>query len=72
MTKPKSPLTRSEETLEELLDIVANAREELIAVERRLEQLRGYIAEAEKQKNGPREPRIKNRKNGLSAYFSSG
>jgi hypothetical protein len=56
MAKPKSPLTRSEETLEELLDIVANAREELVAVERRLEQLRGDIGEAQKHKNGPRKP----------------
>ena len=40
------------ETLEELLDIVANVREELVAVERRLEALRADIAKSEKRKNG--------------------
>jgi hypothetical protein len=50
MAKPK-PITRSEETLEELLDIVANAREELVSVERRLEQLRRNIAKSRTQKN---------------------
>jgi hypothetical protein len=53
MAKPK-PLTRSEETLEELLDIVANAREELVSVERRLEQLRRNIAKSRTQKNRSR------------------
>ena len=33
MAEPKPPLTRSEETLEEVLDIGANTREELVAVE---------------------------------------
>jgi hypothetical protein len=51
MAKPKPPLTRSEETLEELLDIVANAREDLVAVETRFENLRTDIANSEKRRN---------------------
>jgi hypothetical protein len=54
MAKTKPPLARSEETLEELLDIVANAREELVAVERRLEQLRADIETSQKRKDGSR------------------
>jgi hypothetical protein len=54
MAKTKPPLTRSEETLEELLDIVAIAREELVAVERRLEQLRADIETSQKRKDGSR------------------
>jgi hypothetical protein len=56
MAKPKLPPNSHEETLDELLDIVANAREELVAVERRLEQLRADIAKSQKQKDGPRKP----------------
>jgi hypothetical protein len=41
-----------EEMLEELLDIVANAREELVAVERRLEQQQADIAKSERRR-GP-------------------
>jgi hypothetical protein len=52
MAKPKQSLSTHEETLEELLDIVGNAREELVAVERRLEALRADIAKSEKRKNG--------------------
>jgi hypothetical protein len=52
MAKAKRPLNSQEETLEELLDIVANAREELVAVERRLEQLRADTAKSQKQKDG--------------------
>jgi hypothetical protein len=52
MAKARRPPNSTEETLEELLDIVANAREELVAVERRLEQLRAEIAKSQKQKNG--------------------
>jgi hypothetical protein len=47
------PPNAPEDTLEELLDIVANAREELVAVERRLERLRADIVKSQKQKNGP-------------------
>jgi predicted nucleic acid-binding Zn-ribbon protein len=52
MAKAKRPLNSPEETLEELLDIVANAREELVAVERRLEQLRADIAKSQRHKDG--------------------
>jgi hypothetical protein len=47
------PPNAPEDTLEELLDIVANAREELVAVERRLERLRADIVKSQQQKNGP-------------------
>ena len=52
MAKAKRPFNSPEETLEELLDIVANASEELVSVERRLEQLRAGIAKSEKHKDG--------------------
>jgi septal ring factor EnvC (AmiA/AmiB activator) len=52
MARSKQSFSTHEETLEELLDIVANAREELVAVERRLEKLRADIARSEKRKNG--------------------
>jgi hypothetical protein len=50
----KFPLTmaKPEETLEELLDIVSRAPEELVAVERRLERLKDDIAKAQKQNSG--------------------
>jgi cell division septum initiation protein DivIVA len=51
MAKSKQPGSH-EETLDELLDIVANAREELVAVERRLETLRADIAKSQKRKDG--------------------
>jgi hypothetical protein len=51
MAKSKQPSSH-EETLDELLDIVANAREELVAVERRLETLRTDIAKSQKRKDG--------------------
>jgi hypothetical protein len=41
-----------EENLEELLDIVANAGEGLVAVERRLETLQADIAKSQKRKDG--------------------
>ena len=46
-----------EETLEELLDKVSNAREELVAIERTLERLKDDIAKAQKQNNGSRKTR---------------
>jgi hypothetical protein len=51
MAKPKPSVSPYEETLDELLDIVANAREELIAVERRLEILRADITKNQKRKD---------------------
>jgi hypothetical protein len=57
MARPKPSVRSREETLDELLDIVANAREELVAVERRLETLRADIAKSEKLKNGPSKTR---------------
>jgi phage shock protein A len=49
---PKSTLPiPHEQTLEELLDRVSNAREELVAIERTLERLRADIAKTN-QKNG--------------------
>lgn len=56
MAKSK-PAHTPEDTIEELLDIVANAREELVAVERRLEQLRADLAKTQKHKGGNRQPR---------------
>jgi uncharacterized coiled-coil protein SlyX len=50
---PKSkqpPLAEMEQTLETLLDKVANAREELDAIERNLERLRSDIAKMQKLK----------------------
>jgi hypothetical protein len=48
----KSKLTPPEQTLEQLLDRVGNAREELLAIERALERLRAEIVEAQKRKDG--------------------
>jgi hypothetical protein len=45
-----------EETLDELLDIVSRAREELVSVERRLERLKDQIAKPQRQ-NKPRKTR---------------
>jgi len=50
-------MAKPEETLEELLDIVSCAREELVAVERRLERLKDDIAKAQKQNSGSRKTR---------------
>ena len=41
-----------EQTLEELLDRVSNAREELVAIENALERLRADITKTQKQKAG--------------------
>jgi hypothetical protein len=51
MPKPKQPPSASD-TLEEPLDRVSNAREELVAIERNLERLKGDIAKLQKQKDG--------------------
>jgi hypothetical protein len=50
-TKQSDP---AEQTLEALLDKVANARGELLAVERTLERLRADIRESQRPKNGKR------------------
>jgi predicted nucleic acid-binding Zn-ribbon protein len=52
MAKLKSALTPPEETLEQLLDKVSNAREELVAIERTLERLKADIAKVQNQKDG--------------------
>jgi cell division septum initiation protein DivIVA len=52
MAKSTQPASPPEEALDQLLDIVSNAREELVAVERRLEQLRADIAKSQKQRDG--------------------
>jgi hypothetical protein len=52
MAKPKSALTPPEETLEQLLDKVSNAREELVAIERTLERLKADITKVQKQNDG--------------------
>jgi hypothetical protein len=46
---PKAKELSPEETLEVLLDKVANAREELVSIERSLERLRGDIAKSPKK-----------------------
>ena len=53
MVRSKTP----EKTLEELLDKVSNAREELVTVERTLERLKDDIAKAQKRNNGSRKTR---------------
>jgi hypothetical protein len=51
MTPSKQP-SSPDKTLDELLDRVSNAREELVAIERALERLRGDISKSENKKNG--------------------
>jgi len=50
MAKSKQP-SSSEKTLEDLLDKVSNAREDLLTIERSLERLRDDIAKDRKPKN---------------------
>ena len=57
MAKSKQPSSPPEETLDNLLDRVSNAREELVAVERTLERLRSDITKLDKRKGGPRKIR---------------
>ena len=52
MPRSQQLLSLPEESLEQLLDKVSNAREELVAVERTLERLRSDIAKHAKEKNG--------------------
>jgi hypothetical protein len=51
MAKSKQPPSPSD-TLEELLDRVSNIREELTAIERALERLRGDIDKSQNKNNG--------------------
>ena len=46
LSKISLTMATPEETLEELLDKVSNAREELVAIERTLERLKDDIAKA--------------------------
>jgi hypothetical protein len=41
-----------EETIEALLDLIDNVREEVVAIERKLERLRVDLAELPRQRNG--------------------
>jgi len=50
MAESKQPPSPHEETLDNLLDRVSNAREELIGVERALERLRSDISKMQKQR----------------------
>ena len=50
MANPKQP-SPPEKTLEDLLDKVSNAREDLLSIERSLERLRDDIAKDRKPKN---------------------
>ena len=50
MAKSKQP-SPPEKTLEELLDKISNAREDLLTIERSLERLRDDIAKDRKPKN---------------------
>jgi hypothetical protein len=52
MTKSKQPLSPHEETLDNLLDKVSNAREELVTIERTLERLRSDISKMQTQRHG--------------------
>ena len=54
MPKSKPPIL-PEQTLEQLLDTVSNAREELVSIERTLERLRSDIANSQKPIGGSRE-----------------
>jgi len=54
MAKSKQPRPVAEETLDQLLDKVSNAREELVAIERALERLRSAITSLDKRKIGSR------------------
>jgi hypothetical protein len=57
MSKSKPPPPIAEETLDQLLDKVSIAREELVAIERNLERLRSEITSMDKRKIGSRKTR---------------
>jgi predicted nucleic acid-binding Zn-ribbon protein len=52
MAKSRQPSSPHEETLDDLLDKVSNAREELVTIERTLERLRSDISKMQKQRDG--------------------
>jgi len=56
MAKSKEPLP-DPETLEQLLDRVADARETLVSVERTLERIWADVTALDKRKSGPRKTR---------------
>jgi hypothetical protein len=49
---PTSKQPSPDDTLEQMLDRVSNAREELVAIERSLERLRADISKSQKGKGG--------------------
>jgi hypothetical protein len=51
VAKPKQP-SSPEQTLEQLLDKVSVAREDLLVIERSLERLRADITKSQNQKDG--------------------
>ena len=57
MAKSKQPTSPFEETLDNLLDKVSNAREELVAVERTLERLRSDITKPDERRGESRKTR---------------
>jgi hypothetical protein len=52
MAKAKETANSPEKTLEELLDRVSIAREDLLTIEKTLERLRADISKVQKQKDG--------------------
>jgi hypothetical protein len=50
MANPKQPSSPPEQTLDDLLDKVSNAREDLLSVKRSLERLRSEIGKLQKLK----------------------
>jgi hypothetical protein len=52
MAKSKQPAGPHEKTLDNLLDKVSNAREDLLTIERTLERLRSDISKIQKQRAG--------------------
>ena len=52
MAKSKQPLSPHEQTLDDLLDRISNAREELLTIERTLERLRSDISKMQKNRGG--------------------
>jgi predicted nucleic acid-binding Zn-ribbon protein len=66
MAKSKQPLSQHEETLDNLLDKVSNAREELVTIERTLERLRSDISKMQKRRDGSGAKQVEEmRKSGL-------
>lgn len=53
LMSPSKQARSPDKTLDDLLDRVSNAREELVAIERTLERLRPDFAKVQKSKTGP-------------------